>query len=92
MFGGWLGSNNIEEPMVSYEYIRKSAILAEELGFDSIWIADHLLNPVKGAETACYEAWTTLSSLATITNRVMLSHATLCQGFRKITSYLETAA
>ncbi|TET07912.1 MAG: LLM class flavin-dependent oxidoreductase [Candidatus Thorarchaeota archaeon] len=82
MFGGWLQGAIREEPKVTFDYIRKSALLAEELGFNSIWIADHLLNPIRGADTACYEAWTTLSALAPITNRVMLSHATLCQGFR----------
>jgi FMNH2-dependent dimethyl sulfone monooxygenase len=82
VFGGWLKGAIKEEPLDSFDYIRKSAILAEELGFDSIWIADHLLNPIKGADSVCHEAWTTLSALAAITNRVMLSHATLCQGFR----------
>jgi FMNH2-dependent dimethyl sulfone monooxygenase len=82
MFGGWLQGAIREEPEVTFDYMRKSAVLAEELGFDSIWIADHLLNPVKGENASCYEAWTTLSALAPITNRVMLSHATLCQGFR----------
>jgi FMNH2-dependent dimethyl sulfone monooxygenase len=82
MFGGWVQGAIREEPEVSFDYIRKSAVLAEEVGFDSIWIADHLLNPVKGENVACYEAWTALSALAPITNRVMLSHSTLCQGFR----------
>ena len=82
MFGGWLQGAIREEPAVTFDYIRNSAVLAEELGFDSIWVADHLLNPVKGANIACYEAWTTLSAISAITNRIMLSHSTLCQGFR----------
>jgi FMNH2-dependent dimethyl sulfone monooxygenase len=82
MFGGWLQGAIREEPKVTFDYIRKSAVLTEELGFDSIWIADHLLNPIKGADAACYEAWTMMSALSTMTNRVKLSHATLCQGFR----------
>jgi FMNH2-dependent dimethyl sulfone monooxygenase len=82
MFGGWLGSDTNEEPSLTFNYIRDTAVLAEELGFDSIWIADHLLNPIRGAHSACFEAWTTLSAIAPITSRITLSHSTLCQGFR----------
>jgi FMNH2-dependent dimethyl sulfone monooxygenase len=82
MFGGWLKGAIKEEPIVTFDYIKESALLADELGFNSVWIADHLLNPLKGANASCYEAWTTASALAASTKRIMLSHATLCQGFR----------
>ena len=36
-------------------------VLAEELGFDSVWVADHLM---LGADEAILEGWTTLSALA----------------------------
>jgi alkanesulfonate monooxygenase SsuD/methylene tetrahydromethanopterin reductase-like flavin-dependent oxidoreductase (luciferase family) len=44
---------------------------AEEVGFDSIWLGDHLLYRGDGRhERAPWEAFTLLSSLATVTERV----------------------
>ncbi len=46
---------------------------AEEVGFDSIWMGDHLL--YRGddrAERGPWEAWTMLAALATVTRRVTL--------------------
>ncbi|MHA2209210.1 MAG: LLM class flavin-dependent oxidoreductase [Candidatus Thorarchaeota archaeon] len=82
MYGGWLKGAPNEEPTLTFDYLRESALLADEYGFHSIWIADHLLNPLKGADASCYEAWTVASALAALTKKVKLSHATLCQGFR----------
>jgi FMNH2-dependent dimethyl sulfone monooxygenase len=82
MYGGWIRGAPNEEPTLTFDYLRESALLAEEYGFHSIWIADHLLNPLKGEDAFCYEAWTVVSALATLTKKVKLSHATLCQGFR----------
>lgn len=82
MYGGWIKGAPNEESILTFDYLQESALLAEEYGFHSIWIADHLLNPLKGADAFCYEAWTVVSALAALTKQVMLSHATLCQGFR----------
>jgi alkanesulfonate monooxygenase SsuD/methylene tetrahydromethanopterin reductase-like flavin-dependent oxidoreductase (luciferase family) len=46
------------------------AVLAEEVGFDSLWVGDHLLyaDPPRGP----WEAWTILAALAAVTDRVEL--------------------
>lgn len=44
-------------------------VYAEELGFDSLWVADHLM---LGADEAILEGWTTISALAGATNRAKL--------------------
>lgn len=82
VYGGWLRDNPMEEKGVSYEYAKLVAIKAEEIGIQSIWVPDHLLNPIKGESVGCLEAWTTLVALASVTKRVELFHTTLCQGFR----------
>lgn len=82
VYGGWLIGAPIEEPEISYSYVEKVAREAEDMGFDSVWVADHMLNPRKGEQVSALEAWTTLTAVAMHTTRVKLGHAVLCQGFR----------
>lgn len=82
MYGGWLRNIPLEEKEVSYKIAKAAALKAEEIGIESIWVPDHLLNPIKGENTGCLEAWTTLTALASVTKRVELFHTTLCQSFR----------
>jgi alkanesulfonate monooxygenase SsuD/methylene tetrahydromethanopterin reductase-like flavin-dependent oxidoreductase (luciferase family) len=44
---------------------------AESVGFDSIWVGDHLLYDLPdGSTRGPYEAWTTLAAIAAVTERV----------------------
>lgn len=56
-----------------------AAVEAERLGFDSIWVADHLM---LGSGEAILEGWTTLSVIAGRTSRVKLGTIHLAQPFR----------
>lgn len=47
----------------------EAGVVAESLGFDSLWMADHL---ILGAEGAILEGWTTLCVLAGRTSRARL--------------------
>jgi alkanesulfonate monooxygenase SsuD/methylene tetrahydromethanopterin reductase-like flavin-dependent oxidoreductase (luciferase family) len=67
----------------TYREIHTMAIHAEESGFDSIWLYDHLLYRPEGVPTiGIWECWTMLSALAEATRRIELGTLVLCNSFR----------
>ncbi|HEY3764063.1 MAG TPA: LLM class flavin-dependent oxidoreductase [Gaiellales bacterium] len=55
---------------------------AEEVGFDSIWVGDHLLYRGEGQEErGPWDAWAVLAALAAATTRVHLGPLVACTGF-----------
>jgi alkanesulfonate monooxygenase SsuD/methylene tetrahydromethanopterin reductase-like flavin-dependent oxidoreductase (luciferase family) len=51
--------------------MRSMAVRAEAIGFDSIWVGDHLLyRPEDGEPRGPWEAWSMLAAIASVTERV----------------------
>jgi probable F420-dependent oxidoreductase len=56
---------------VAWPELLSMARAAEDAGFDSVWVGDHLLYDLPGGETrGPWEAWTSLAALAVATDRV----------------------
>jgi hypothetical protein len=56
---------------------------AEEVGFDSLWVGDHLLYRDDGRpERGPWDAWALLAGLAAVTERVAIGPLVACTAFR----------
>lgn len=70
------------ERVVRRDELASMARAAEECGFDSLWVGDHLLyRGDERGERGPWDCWTTLAWLAGITERVELGPLVACTAF-----------
>jgi alkanesulfonate monooxygenase SsuD/methylene tetrahydromethanopterin reductase-like flavin-dependent oxidoreductase (luciferase family) len=62
--------------------LREGALRAERLGFDGIWVNDHLQSPGRLKAEPVFDALTTLAALAPLTSRVRLGTVVLSASYR----------
>jgi probable F420-dependent oxidoreductase len=81
------------EREVRWPELASLARAAEETGFDSIWVGDHLLYRGDGRpERGPWDCWTTLAGLAAVTQHVELGPLVACLAFRPPALLARTAA
>ncbi|MEI7744541.1 MAG: LLM class flavin-dependent oxidoreductase [Chloroflexota bacterium] len=82
--GAILPMNDSDGPGASgWPVIRALARHADEAGLDSLWVYDHLVFRIAGEqEDGIHEAWTWLSAVAAVTDRVELGTIVLGTAFR----------
>ena len=61
-----------------FNQLKNTVQTCEQLGFDSVWIDDHLML----GTTSILECWTTLSALAGATQKIKLGTMVTCNSFR----------
>jgi dimethylsulfone monooxygenase len=69
-------------PGAGFDYVRSMALEAESLGFDSVWLPDHVINAHMDRRTPMLENWTVLSALAALTERVSFAGHTFNNSLR----------
>ena len=81
------------EREVRWPEIAAMARLGEAIGFDSIWVGDHLLyrDETFGARGP-WEAWTQLAGIAAVTNRIALGPLVACTSFHNPAMLAKLAA
>jgi F420-dependent oxidoreductase-like protein len=79
---GWTGEYDGWEPARAWARTIEVARLAEELGFESIWLFDHFHTEPEPTDELTFESFSSLSALAALTTRVRLGHIVICGGFR----------
>jgi alkanesulfonate monooxygenase SsuD/methylene tetrahydromethanopterin reductase-like flavin-dependent oxidoreductase (luciferase family) len=69
------------------------AVLGEQVGFDSIWLGDHLLyRDDKDGARGPWEAWTMLAGIAAATSRIALGPLVACTSFHNPTMLAKMAS
>lgn len=74
------------------------AKLAEDLGYDSIWVYDHVHNVPRPAHEVVFECWTTVTAISQLTSRIRLGQMVGCNSYRnpgllaKITSTVDVVS
>jgi F420-dependent oxidoreductase-like protein len=93
---GWkMELAGIADPQDKWAKALEIAMLAEDLGYDSLWAYDHVHNVPVPAHETMFECWTTLAAVSQRTSRIRLGQMVGCASYRnpallaKITSNLD---
>src|SRR5215203_3089648 len=80
------------EYVVRWPQLLEMARLAEEVGFDSLWVGDHLQYVRPLDVVGPWEAWSTLAALAAVTSKVELGPLVACTSFHSPAMLAKKAA
>src|SRR5829696_7541354 len=81
------------ERVAPWSYLVQVAATTERLGYDSIWVGDHLIyRDDDQAPRGPWEAWTVMAALAAITERVEIGPLVACTSFHNPAMIAKKAA
>ncbi len=67
-----------KEPKQHFDFVRKTVLECERLGYHSVWLDDHLMYN----DWSILECWATLSALSSLTSRIRLGTMVSCIAHR----------
>ena len=80
---GWkMELSSIDGAEAKWERAVEIALLAEELGYDSLWLYDHVHNVPKPAHEAVFECWMTAAAISQRTSRIRIGQMVGCNSYR----------
>jgi probable F420-dependent oxidoreductase len=81
------------ERVAPWSDMARMATTAERLGYDSLWVGDHLLYRYSGEPPrGPWEAWTLMAALAAVTERVAIGPLVACTSFHNPAMIAKKAA
>lgn len=80
---GWkLELAGVGDARAQWDVTLSTALAAERLGFDSVWVYDHVHNVPVPSNESVFECWTTVAALAQATSTIRLGQMVGCAGYR----------
>jgi F420-dependent oxidoreductase-like protein len=90
---GWrMDLDRLTDPVEKYEAMTAVAKVADEGGWDSIWLFDHFYTVPEPKLEATFECWTATATLARDTSRVKIGQMVGCNGYRNPALYAKIAS
>ncbi len=90
---GWrMDLVDIADPVEQYEAMTTVAKVADEGGWDAIFLYDHFHTVPKPEHETTFECWTATATLARDTKRVKLGQMVGCNGYRNPALYAKIAS
>ncbi len=80
---GWrMDLVEIENPVEQYEAMTRVAKVAEDSGYDSIWVYDHFHTVPRPEKETTFECWTISAGLSRDTSSIKIGQMVTCNGYR----------
>lgn len=64
-----------QRPTPDWESIKDQALTAEAVGFDAVFVPDHLIYPSENGNTGCWESVSLAAGLAAVTSTIEIGHS-----------------